>query len=216
MSVWELRKHRAEVARQIDPDRRALDKLQQSARDAAAELSEEWLQRDSIVSVVVIGSARCGKSALIQRLSDGTFLERYEPTPASAAGADGRRVTVGVGGGKRVHLQIWDTPGDELPAEQACFRGADACVLVYDVNRWPSFEALSSYAEGFLKATVQPQRDFPFLVVGTRLDQARDRREVGETRALRWCDTLAPAPFPWQGGGGEEEEEEEEGGDGVS
>jgi Ras-related protein Rab-7A len=48
--------------------------------------------------------------------------------------------------GKKVMMQIWDTAGQERfqSLGVAYYRGADACVLVYDVNNFSSFQHLGN------------------------------------------------------------------------
>ncbi|XP_022894313.1 ras-related protein Rab7-like isoform X2 [Olea europaea var. sylvestris] len=52
-----------------------------------------------------------------------------------------------------VTLQIWDTAGQERfrSLGVAFYRGADCCVLVYDVNVLRSFDTLDNWHEYFLK-----------------------------------------------------------------
>lgn len=49
-------------------------------------------------------------------------------------------------------LQIWDTAGQERfqSLGVAFYRGADCCVLVYDVNVMKSFDNLNNWREEFL------------------------------------------------------------------
>lgn len=49
-------------------------------------------------------------------------------------------------------LQLWDTAGQERfqSLGVAFYRGADCCVLVYDVNSSKSFETLDSWRDEFL------------------------------------------------------------------
>lgn len=49
--------------------------------------------------------------------------------------------------------QIWDTAGQERfqSLGVAFYRGADCCVLVYDVNVMKSFDTLENWHEEFLK-----------------------------------------------------------------
>lgn len=51
-----------------------------------------------------------------------------------------------------MHCQIWDTAGQERfqSLGVAFYRGADCCVLVYDVNVMKSFENLNNWREEFL------------------------------------------------------------------
>jgi GTPase SAR1 family protein len=51
-----------------------------------------------------------------------------------------------------LNLQIWDTAGQERfqSLGVAFYRGADCCVLVYDVNSMKSFDNLNNWREEFL------------------------------------------------------------------
>jgi Ras-related protein Rab-7A len=53
----------------------------------------------------------------------------------------------------------------------AFYRGADCCVLVYDVNNSKSFETLDSWRDEFLiQASPTDPENFPF-VRATRLEE---------------------------------------------
>lgn len=49
--------------------------------------------------------------------------------------------------------QIWDTAGQERfhSLGAAFYRGADCCVLVYDVNIHKTFDTLNNWHDDFLK-----------------------------------------------------------------
>lgn len=51
-----------------------------------------------------------------------------------------------------LRLQIWDTAGQERfqSLGVAFYRGADCCVLVYDVNTTKTFESLDNWRDEFL------------------------------------------------------------------
>lgn len=67
-------------------------------------------------------------------------------------------------------LKLWDTAGQERfqSLGVAFYRGADCCVLVYDVNNSKSFDTLDSWRDEFLiQASPRDPESFPF-VRGTR------------------------------------------------
>ena len=53
---------------------------------------------------------------------------------------------------KCLMIQIWDTAGQERfqSLGVAFYRGADCCVLVYDVNVNKSFDSLDNWRQEFL------------------------------------------------------------------
>jgi len=63
-------------------------------------------------------------------------------------------------------VQLWDTAGQERfqSLGVAFYRGADCCVLVYDVNNPKSFENLDSWRDEFLiQASPRDPESFPFV-----------------------------------------------------
>jgi Ras-related protein Rab-7A len=87
-----------------------------------------------------------------------------------------------------VTLQIWDTAGQERfqSLGVAFYRGADCCVLVYDVNNPNTFKSLESWRDEFLiQASPRDPDNFPFVVIGNKIDL--DSRSVTTKRAQQWC-----------------------------
>ncbi|KAK6143469.1 hypothetical protein DH2020_023817 [Rehmannia glutinosa] len=88
-------------------------------------------------------------------------------------------------------LQIWDTAGQERfqSLGVAFYRGADCCVLVYDVNVMKSFDNLNNWREEFLiqlkkwkttneteislQASPSDPENFPFVVIGNKVSEKR-------------------------------------------
>merc|ERR550525_2033093 len=91
---------------------------------------------------------------------------------------------------KLVTMQIWDTAGQERfqSLGVAFYRGADSCVLVYDITDPKSFESLESWMDEFLVQAAPTNADkFPFVVIGNKSDLATQRRAISDTRAKTWC-----------------------------
>ncbi|XP_057545650.1 ras-related protein Rab7A-like isoform X2 [Amaranthus tricolor] len=72
-----------------------------------------------------------------------------------------------------LELTIWDTAGQERfqSLGVAFYRGADCCVLTYDVNVMKSFENLNRWREEFLlQASPSDPDNFPFILLGNKID----------------------------------------------
>lgn len=70
-------------------------------------------------------------------------------------------------------FQIWDTAGQERfqSLGVAFYRGADCCVLVYDVTAPNTFKTLDSWRDEFLiQASPRDPENFPFVVLGNKID----------------------------------------------
>lgn len=70
-------------------------------------------------------------------------------------------------------VQIWDTAGQERfqSLGVAFYRGADCCVLVFDVTAPNTFKTLDSWRDEFLiQASPRDPENFPFVVLGNKID----------------------------------------------
>ncbi|KAF3910875.1 hypothetical protein ABW20_dc0106828 [Dactylellina cionopaga] len=97
-----------------------------------------------------------------------------------------------------VTMQIWDTAGQERfqSLGVAFYRGADCCVLVYDVNNQKSFETLDSWRDEFLiQASPRDADSFPFVVIGNKIDVGDGKRQVSQKRAMAFCQSKGNLPY---------------------
>lgn len=127
-----------------------------------------------------------------------------------------------------VTMQLWDTAGQERfqSLGVAFYRGADCCVLVFDVNSAKSFETLDSWRDEFLiqvrqtpsirsrgtlppgtelthlfarppaaQASPRDPENFPFIVLGNKIDMDESKRMVSQKRALTWCQQKGNIPY---------------------
>jgi Ras-related protein Rab-7A len=97
-----------------------------------------------------------------------------------------------------VTLQLWDTAGQERfqSLGVAFYRGADCCVLVYDVNSSKSFDTLDSWRDEFLiQASPRDPEGFPFVVLGNKIDVGEERRMITQKRAQAYCQSRGAMPY---------------------
>ena len=67
------------------------------------------------------------------------------------------------------------------------YRGADACILVYDTTSTLSLSNLAMWkGEFLLQIDFNYREDLPFVVVGTKADLAQSRAVPTEA-AREWC-----------------------------
>jgi len=146
------------------------------------------LQR-TLLKVIILGDTGVGKTSLINRYVHNKFNQQFKPT----IGADfvTREIKVE---GKLVSLQIWDTAGQERfkSLGPAFFRGADCCVLMFDVNVQKTFDHLQSWRDDFIKQTnISDPANFPFVIIGNKIDEdGGTKRVVDNKKAREWCDSI--------------------------
>ncbi|KAI7905895.1 ras family-domain-containing protein [Cokeromyces recurvatus] len=93
---------------------------------------------------------------------------------------------------------IWDTAGQERfqSLGVAFYRGADCCVLVYDVNDNQSYESLGQWHDEFLvQASPRDPDNFPFVVLGNKIDVDESKRMVSQKRAMAFCQAKGNIPY---------------------
>lgn len=119
--------------------------------------------------VVLTGPAQAGKSSLIQRLADGKFTRQYIPT----IGVDFRFVNQ-----QGTQLQIWDTAGQARfqTITSAYYRGADAMVIVVDVEDADIVKHIQEHAE-----TIRRYSKAPLFVM---LNKADTRTKLPDLQEL--------------------------------
>lgn len=99
---------------------------------------------------------------------------------------------------RKVTLQLWDTAGQERfqSLGVAFYRGADCCVLVYDVNNQKSFETLDVWKDEFLiQANPPDPENFPFVVLGNKIDVEDSKRQVSSKKAQAYCASKDNLPY---------------------
>jgi len=138
-----------------------------------------------LLKVIILGDSGVGKTSLMNQYVSKKFTDQYKAT----IGADFLTKEVMIDD-KLVTMQIWDTAGQERfqSLGVAFYRGADACVLVYDVCNMKSFQQLDSWREEFLiQAMPRDPENFPFIVLGNKVDKPEAERLVSNNKAEAWC-----------------------------
>ncbi|KAK9080789.1 hypothetical protein SSX86_000547 [Deinandra increscens subsp. villosa] len=152
------------------------------------------LRRRTLLKVIVLGDSGVGKTSLMNRYVHKKFSQQYKAT----IGADFVTKELQIDD-RLVTLQIWDTAGQERfqSLGVAFYRGADCCVLVYDVNVMRSFDTLDNWHEEFLKqANPQDPSSFPFILLGNKIDiDGGNSRVVSEKKAREWCAAKGNIPY---------------------
>ena len=158
---------------------------------ASPEKSTMSTRKKVLLKVIILGDSGVGKTSLMSQYVNKKFNAQYKAT----IGADflTKEVTVD---DRLVTMQIWDTAGQERfqSLGVAFYRGADSCVLCFDVIQPKTFDNLDSWRDEFLiQAGPRDPDNFPFVVLGNKVDL--DGRAVPQKRALAWCQAKGNIPY---------------------
>jgi len=144
-----------------------------------------------LLKVIILGDAFVGKTSLMHQYVTKKFDTQYKAT----IGADFLTKEVMVDD-RLITMQIWDTAGQERfqSLGVAFYRGADCCVLVFDVNTAKTFENLDNWREEFL-IQAQPRNpdSFPFVLIGNKIDL--EQRVTSTKKAQSWCLSKGNIPY---------------------
>ncbi|CAG9585666.1 unnamed protein product [Danaus chrysippus] len=182
-------------ARNLPETREDEDKTEQEAgvmpHSDPPSPSETWNQSgkqedkyDVFGKVMLLGDSGVGKTCMLVRFRDGTFLAGNY---ISTVGIDFRNKVVTVDGIK-VKLQIWDTAGQERfrSVTHAYYRDAHALLLLYDVTNKTSFDNIRAWL-GEIREYAQD--DVVIMLLGNKSDSGLERavrREEGQRLAREY------------------------------
>lgn len=148
-------------------------------------------KKKGLLKVIILGDTGVGKTSLMNQFVNKKFSGQYKAT----IGADFLTKEIMVDD-RVVTMQIWDTAGQERfqSLGVAFYRGADCCVLVFDVTLPNTFKSLDSWRDEFLvQACPRDPENFPFVVLGNKIDLGNPA--VQSKRAERWCQSKNNIPY---------------------
>ena len=103
------------------------------------------MSKNNVVKAVIIGNSGVGKTALITRATNDTFLANGEQ--ATVGGAH-TTFTIQIDTGDII-FNIWDTAGQDeyRSVVPTYFQGAAVIIITYDVTNRDSFNSVSDWAK---------------------------------------------------------------------
>lgn len=151
-------------------------------------------RKKNILKVIILGDSGVGKTSLMHRYVNDKYSQQYKAT----IGADFLTKEVVLDDDKVVTMQVWDTAGQERfqSLGVAFYRGADCCVLVYDVTNAKSFENIKSWKDEFLvHANISSPESFPFVILGNKVDIEDSKKVVSEKVGQELAKSLGDVPL---------------------
>ena len=153
---------------------------------ASARIDEEY---DYLFKIVLIGDSGVGKSNLLSRFTRNEFNLESKSTIGVEFATKSIQAE-----GKTIKAQIWDTAGQERFQSLGVgfYRGADACLLVYDITDPHSLDNLDHWRKEFLEQVGgglaglgDASTQFPFVVLGNKMDKVSKNSFVREVSNRR-------------------------------
>jgi len=130
--------------------------------------------KEFVFKIVILGDAAVGKTSLINQYIEESFESDYKPT----LGANIIRKDVNIDGiNASVRLIMWDLAGQEKynVIRSMYFQGCLGALLVYDVTRYNTFDAVNSkWLKDFKKYV---EKEGTYILIGNKID-LKDQRAV--------------------------------------
>merc|ERR1712228_18055 len=143
------------------------------------------MSKKVLLKIIIIGDSGVGKTSLLHKYVNNRFIEEHKAT----IGADFSTKEIMIDDNRLITLQIWDTAGQERfqSLGNAFYRGADACLLVYDITSKQSFDHIQKWKDNFLhQANPSEPTEFPFLLLGNKSD-LDEQRQVETDDAMTYA-----------------------------
>ena len=96
------------------------------------------------VKCVLVGESSVGKSSLLNRFIYDSFKQDFVPT---MIGSYSSKEVLFEEENRNIKFEIWDTAGQEKfrALAKVFYKNAAVCILVFDITRKSSFDALKNY-----------------------------------------------------------------------
>ena len=147
---------------------------------------------DYLLKILIIGDSGVGKSCILSRFADNSFIANY----ISTIGVDFKIKTIKINN-KVVKIQIWDTAGQERfrTITSSYYRGAHGIFLVYDVTDKSTFENILSWNKDVKK---HAKESVITMLVANKTDDFKNRvvtkeegRDLAEIMGIGYIETSA-------------------------
>jgi len=119
------------------------------------------------------GTYRVGKTSLIVRYCDNTFLNEYIQTIGANFYIKTLDQKVSTNSNVKLTLYLWDICGqiDKLFVTEYYFQGAAAAIIVFDLTNKHTFDELDFW----IKKIKDLSGNIPFTIVGNKIDLEEKR-----------------------------------------
>ena len=141
--------------------------------------------------IITLGDSQVGKTCLIYRFADNTFIDSY----LSTIGIDSKSKVVKLDKDRKIKLIVYDTAGQERFKSLSAnyIKKADGILIVYDVTNKQSFINVENWIKS---AKEDMNKNIPIYLIGNKSDLEEERqiseengRNISEQYNLKFYET---------------------------
>ena len=140
-----------------------------------------------IISIVVLGESRVGKTSIMLRYCKNVFDEGQVSTTDASNLEKNIKIDE-----RNIKLFIWDTAGQEEyhALNNVYYRDAVAAILVYDITDRDSFDKVQTWVE---ELRLYLPKDTPIAIAGNKYDLSN--RQIDQDEAEEYAASIHGAHF---------------------
>ncbi|CAG9332577.1 unnamed protein product [Blepharisma stoltei] len=139
------------------------------------------VEPDPQFKLVILGNSNVGKTCIVHRFANESFLEGSTPT----IGANFLTKQMTLSDGKRIKLEVWDTAGQERykSLTPMYYKGSSAALIIYDITQPSTLEGAKDWIKELKN---HGPANIIVGLVGNKLDLNRNvSKETGMDTAQR-------------------------------
>jgi small GTP-binding protein len=146
---------------------------------------DEKNEKPLAIKVVLLGETAVGKSSLISRFVDETFISNFIPTMGGGCFST-KNVSIK---DKKIKFEIWDTAGQEKyrSLTKMFYKDANVAILVYDITRKDSFEEIKNY---WYKEVRDNSPEDIIIAIAENKSDLYEYEEVDKKSVEEFCDNV--------------------------
>jgi len=148
-----------------------MSNIEREREGSGSSLNHKVEKKKHLFKVLVIGDYAVGKTSLIKIYTEGFFTPNYKLT----IGVDFAVKTIEWDDSTQVSLQLWDVAGHERfgTMTRVYYKYAIAAIIVFDVSRPATFEAVSKWREDLnSKVSLANGESIPCILLANKCDLA--------------------------------------------
>ena len=140
------------------------------------------MENQGNMKIVMLGESGAGKTCIISRFTDNTFIKSSEPTEHASFK---KKTLTSIDGSSEIKQVVWDTAGQEIYRSLSPFyyRDADGVILVYDITDQKSFKELQFWID---EVQQNGKKDVFITVAGNKSDLV-DKEVVSTVEAKEFA-----------------------------
>jgi len=124
------------------------------------------------LKMVVVGALGTGKTSIIRRYVNDSFLPNYKAT----IGVDFALKVVNFDPKTRVFLQLWDVAGQERfgSMTKIYYKKAKGAMVVFDVADPKTFLTVENWVQD-IRDKLRPREDIPIMLLANKYDRIKEK-----------------------------------------